>query len=295
MAIVDIGVGLSSNDGTGDSIRDAFIKTNSNFQYLDDATKNLVTGNLTVTGNVTFATVRDSYWTGNFYLNGVEVATVNNLFDGGTVANITIFQDATQATANTTGAVQITGGLGVAKNSYLTDVFAKSLTVAENITTTSFNSAGGIFTGDVATGALSVAGTLAVTGNISGANMSANTAVFTNVQGSIITNAQPFITSLGTLTELSTTGNIEAANITLSGLGKLTAVEASLSGAITVAGNIESAASAVIAGNITGQNISAGIGNFDSATVNNIPSNFHVTNKGYVNSTVVAFALGLGS
>jgi cytoskeletal protein CcmA (bactofilin family) len=295
MAIVDIGVGLSSNDGTGDSIRDAFIKTNSNFQYLDDATKNLVTGNLTVTGNVTFATVRDSYWTGNFYLNGVEIATVNNLFDGGTVANITIFQNATQATANTTGAVQITGGLGVAKNSYLTDVFAKSLTVAENITTTSFNSAGGIFTGDVATGALSVAGTLAVTGNISGANMSANTAVFTNLQGSIITNAQPFITSLGTLTELSTTGNIEAANITLSGLGKLTAVEASLSGAITVAGNIESAASAVIAGNITGQNISAGIGNFDSATVNNIPSNFHVTNKGYVNSTVVAFALGLGS
>jgi hypothetical protein len=295
MAIVDIGVGLSSNDGTGDSIRDAFIKTNSNFQYLDDATKNLVTGNLTVTGNVTFATVRDSYWTGNFYLNGVEIATVNNLFDGGTVANITIFQNATQATANTTGAVQITGGLGVAKNSYLTDVFAKSLTVAENITTTSFNSAGGIFTGDVATGALSVAGTLAVTGNISGANMSANTAVFTNVQGSIITNAQPFITSLGTLTELSTTGNIEAANLTLSGLGKLTAVEVSLSGAITVAGNIESAASAVIAGNITGQNISAGIGNFDSATVNNIPSNFHVTNKGYVNSTVVAFALGLGS
>jgi len=295
MAIVDIGVGLSSNDGTGDSIRDAFIKTNSNFQYLDDATKNLVTGNLTVTGNVTFATVRDSYWTGNFYLNGVEIATVNNLFDGGTVANITIFQNATQATANTTGAVQITGGLGVAKNSYLTDVFAKSLTVAENITTTSFNSAGGIFTGDVATGALSVAGTLAVTGNISGANMSANTAVFTNVQGSIITNAQPFITSLGTLTELSTTGNIEAANLTLSGLGKLTAVEVSLSGKITVAGNIESAASAVIAGNITGQNISAGIGNFDSATVNNIPSNFHVTNKGYVNSTVVAFALGLGS
>jgi hypothetical protein len=295
MAIVDIGVGLAGNDGTGDSIRDAFIKTNSNFQYLDEATKNLVTGNLTVTGNVTFATVRDSYWTGNFYLNGVEVATVNNLFDGGTVANITIFQNATQATANTTGAVQITGGLGVAKNSYLTDVFAKSLTVAENITTTSFNSAGGIFTGDVATGALSVAGTLAVTGNISGANMSANTAVFTNVQGSIITNAQPFITSLGTLTELSTTGNIEAANLTLSGLGKLTAVEVSLSGKITVAGNIESAASAVIAGNITGQNISAGIGNFDSATVNNIPSNFHVTNKGYVNSTVVAFALGLGS
>jgi cytoskeletal protein CcmA (bactofilin family) len=295
MAIVDIGVGLAGNDGTGDSIRDAFIKTNSNFQYLDEATKNLVTGNLTVTGNVTFATVRDSYWTGNFYLNGVEVATVNNLFDGGTVANITIFQNATQATANTTGAVQITGGLGVAKNSYLTDVFAKSLTVAENITTTSFNSAGGIFTGDVATGALSVAGTHTVTGNISGANMSANTAVFTNVQGRIITNAQPFITSLGTLTELSTTGNIEAANLTLSGVGKLTAVEASLSGAITVAGNIESAANAVIAGNITGQNISAGIGNFDSATVNNIPSNFHVTNKGYVNSTVVAFALGLGS
>lgn len=295
MAIADIGVGLTANDGTGDSIRDAFVKTNSNFQYLDDVTKNLVTGNLTVTGNVTFNTVTDSYWTGNFYLNGVEVATVNNLFDGGTVANVTIFQNVTQSTANTTGAVQISGGLGVAKNSYLTDVFAKSMQVAEGLTTTSLNSATGIFTSDVATGSLSVTGTLETTGNISGANITANTAVFTDIQGTLITPAQPNVTSLGTLTALAISGNITAANLSLTGWGKISAVEALLSSDLAVMGNIQAASQLVVVGNITGQNITGGIGTFANATVTDIPTNFHVTNKGYVNSTVVAFALGLGS
>ena len=50
MAIVNIGVGIAPNDGNGDSIRDAFVKTNNNFAFLDAARQNLVTANLVATG-----------------------------------------------------------------------------------------------------------------------------------------------------------------------------------------------------------------------------------------------------
>ena len=46
-------------------------------------------------------------------------------------------------------------------------------------------------------------------GNITGANIIANTAIF----GTLATAAQPNVTSLGTLTSLSVTGNIQTANI----------------------------------------------------------------------------------
>jgi hypothetical protein len=35
MAIQNINVGLAANDGTGDDLREAFIKINQNFQNLD--------------------------------------------------------------------------------------------------------------------------------------------------------------------------------------------------------------------------------------------------------------------
>lgn len=52
MAISDINIGQTPNDGTGDSIRDAFDKVNQNFTFLDESRQNLVTGNLTATGNI---------------------------------------------------------------------------------------------------------------------------------------------------------------------------------------------------------------------------------------------------
>jgi hypothetical protein len=48
-------------------------------------------------------------------------------------------------------------------------------------------------------------------------------------------------------------------------------------------------------GNVTAGNVVAAIGTYANLTVQDIPSNFHVTTKGYVNSLVVAFAIGLGS
>jgi len=102
------------------------------------------------------------------YINGSPVQTAAQAFNGGTVGLATTFNDATQATSTSTGAVRIAngGGLGVTGN-----VWASNIHV------------------DIA-------------GNIRG-----------NLQGNVFTAAQPFITSLGTLTSLGIAGQLTTQNI----------------------------------------------------------------------------------
>lgn len=132
---------------------------------------NLVVGsraniaNLSVTG----FHVGNMYFSGldTIYINGSPVQTAATAFNGGTVGLATIFNDATQSTSSTTGAVRIAnGGLGVAGN-----IWAGNIHVNQ------------------------------------GGNVRAN------VQGNIFTPAQPFITSLGTLTGLSVAGQLTSQTI----------------------------------------------------------------------------------
>jgi hypothetical protein len=71
-----------------------------------------------------------------------------------------------------------------------------------------------------ATGA-DITGTFGATGNITGGNMSAVRGAFTSVVGTLETAAQPNVTSVGTLSSLSVSGNATAANFvgTLNGSG----------------------------------------------------------------------------
>lgn len=121
-------------------------------------------GNLSVSGfhvgNMNFA------GGDTIYINGSPVVTSATSFNGGTVGLATTFACTTPSTSTTTGAVIVTGGLGVAGN-----VFFPNLTIAN------------------------------------GGNVRAN------VQGNIFTAAQPYVTSLGTLTSLAMAGTITAFNI----------------------------------------------------------------------------------
>ena len=101
-------------------------------------------------------------------------------------------------------------------------------------------------------------------GNISGNVANANYAAFA---GNITTAAQPNITSVGTLTSLSVTGNISAGNVSA------TTFTGALSGAATTAGTVTTAAQPNITsvgtltglgvnGTITGVNITANTGVF---------------------------------
>lgn len=309
MSIENIGIGSAANDGTGDSIRDAFRKTNNNFAYLDSLTQNLETGNLTAIGNISLNFTANSYWTGNVYLNGIQVATVGTLFTGGTVsgaAGSTDFLLNTDSSSKTTGAVIVRGGIGVVGNAFIGNTSTYNLTATGQVGAAAINAGSGTFTGSMNTGALTVTGAASATGNLTVGNVSAASSnnskrnvasyfgYFQEVNGTLLTAAQPNITSIGTLSSLAISGNITAANIILSGWGNIIASNATFGGR-TITGNIQVANTVTAGGNVSAANVVAQIGTFSNITVQDIPSNFHVTTKGYVNSLVVAFAIGLGS
>lgn len=147
-------------------------------------------GNLYVAGNVvsTFVNVtgnlvlpQDPYTPGrnvlgniklggsdNIYINGQPVAVGTAGFNGGTVGLPTLFDDGTQSTSATTGAVRVTGGLGVGGN-----IYTNSNVVLQNPARE--------FIG--------------------------------NIRGNVTRAAQPFITSVGTLTSLTVAGQIAGQNI----------------------------------------------------------------------------------
>lgn len=54
-AFLAVAVGASANDGTGDSLRDAFIKVNQNFSNITDI--GFDAGNVTVSGSMSLANV----------------------------------------------------------------------------------------------------------------------------------------------------------------------------------------------------------------------------------------------
>ena len=116
------------------------------------------TGNITVrgfhVGNMNFSGAD------TIYINGSPVVTSAGAFNGGTVGLATTFQSATASTSKTTGAVIVTGGMGVSGNTFVSDIHA--------------------------------------VGN--------NAAFRGNLIGTLKTNAQPSVTSVGTLTSLITSG-----------------------------------------------------------------------------------------
>jgi hypothetical protein len=71
------------------------------------------------------------------YINGSPVQTAAQAFNGGTIGLQTIFQDSTQSTGVSTGAVRILGGLGVGGNVYLANLFVVGPTsnISGNINT----------------------------------------------------------------------------------------------------------------------------------------------------------------
>jgi hypothetical protein len=126
MAITTINVGNTPNDGSGDSIRVAFQKANANFTELQTRIGNLATSGgttgLTVNGpvEITAPTASPGLFTGTFRIRATaldpyfDIATVAQGFSGGPVAGITTFTNPQNSTSTTTGAVVISGGLGVA-------------------------------------------------------------------------------------------------------------------------------------------------------------------------------------
>ena len=182
MAIEIINVGSAPNDGQGDPVRTAYIKTNNNFTELNARAQTSPPATLVgVAGDVAGMY---AYASNDFYFCFQD-------YDGSSII---------WAVLNTSGNVVVTGIASGTSNVAIPS-FSGPVRIG----------VGGV--GNVAvfanTGA-SITGNLTTTGNLNAGNI-----ITGNVSGTLITAAQPNITSVGTLTELTVSGNIlPSANVT---------------------------------------------------------------------------------
>ena len=266
-----------------------------------------------VTGNVTSAV------TANFanYAGNVTLSTQPNITSVGTLVSLDV-------TGNVT-AGNISGANVISSNLYTGTLTTNAQPNITSVgTLTSLSITGNISSGNANLGNLATANFFSGSGanltNIPAGNISGQVANAL-VAGTVYTNAQPNITSVGTLTSLSVTGNISSGNANLgnlvianffSGSGNLlsniqgsnvtgnvtsavTANFANYAGNVTLSTqpNITSVGTLVsldVTGNVTTGNITAGVGSGGSITgANLVSANYFIGNfYGTANSATTA-------
>ena len=169
-----------------------------------------VSGNFDVTGNLTAGNITTAGSAGNITgANNISANTFTSIITTGTapfvVTSTTQVANLNVATSGT--AVAVTG----AAQGNITSVGTlTSLDVTGTVTASAFTANTGVFTGNGA-GLTNIAG-----GNVSGQVANAL------VAGTVYTNAQPNITSVGTLTSLLVSGNANVGNLTTPGVLSVT-------------------------------------------------------------------------
>ena len=241
--------------------------------------------NLDVSGNISVETGSINMLSGTLYVNGDPVATSSQAFHGGTVPNDTRFSSGTNTIYTTSGAVVVSGGMGVSGNVIVGNIVATDVLTANTIN-------GTIATADqpniTNVGTL---GNLVVTNSMSAYSIGVNhltAASYVNATnmtatagytGTLLTAAQPNITTVGNLTTLNVVGGITANSFTgtfvggVSGntTGSATTVTANAQPAITSVGTLTYLD---VSGNVTTSNIDAGAntitttGNVSATNVN---------------------------
>ena len=220
---------------------------------------------LTNTNTIDGATVVPADYSGATYK-----VTANTLGSFITTNAVTV-----TATGNITGGNLLTGGL----------ISATANVTGGNIRTGGLISA----TANITGGNLLTGGLISATGNITGAYIVGNGSLLTSIPagnitgqvanalaaGTVYTNAQPNITSVGSLTSLTVSGNTQSGNLLTGGLvsasGNVTGNYifgngACLTGVITSVANINSGTSNVTVVS-SGGNISVGVGGTSNVAV----------------------------
>lgn len=208
-----------------------------------------------------------------------------------------LLSNTTSSTSNVTGALKVSGGASVAGNLYVAGNVVSTFANIGNLAVTGYHIGDMNFAGadtiyingspvqtavqafdggtiglatvfndttqstSAVTGAVTVKGGIGAAGNVWAGNLQANIGgnVRANVQGNIFTAAQPYITSLGTLTGLSVQGQINSRNIipetnltytigssTSTRYSKIWAFDTDFSGAMTLAGVLTTTANIAI-------------------------------------------------
>lgn len=207
---------------------------------------NAVSGS-NVTGEVNFAATANSVAGANVS-GAVSYATTANSVAGANVSGEVSYA----AIANSVAGANVSGAVSYATTA--NSVAGSNVTGAVAYATTANSVAGANVTGEVglatyATTANSVAGA-----NVSGSVASATTA------GTVTTAAQPNITSVGTLSSVSVTGNVTSGNIESSGTASVgylsvTSSGASITGSVNITGDIGVTGNFNVTGNLNYQNV----------------------------------------
>ncbi len=287
-----INVGTTPNDGTGDPLRNAYIKINTNFSevysraqttppssligkvgdfagmYAYDSSKfyycfadydgsSLIWAELTTTGNISVDSIE----------NGTSNITIPST-DGNVVIGINGTGDVLTVSDDGIYTSNITGTLITSAQPQITSVGTlTTLEVTGNTDTGNIN-----VTGLAAIVGNASAGNIATTGNVNAANVVATAAVIAtgNVQGGNIAtpgnilgtnySATGNVTVDGTIniSSISATGNVEGSGAEFSGnttTGNLSVIGVIESGPQSVVGNIDVSGNLNVIGNVNYENI----------------------------------------
>jgi len=232
------GSGISNAGGSVNTIQ-----FNNSGVLNGSANFTITSGNLvTLTGNFSASNIAGgNLVTANFITGRLTTAAQPNITSTGTLAGLVV-------AGNITPSANITYNLGNNTNRF-NDLYLSNSTIYIGAQTISANTSSVIVSGNLVANMI---------GNVSG---NATTA------GTVITAAQPNITSTGTLVSLSVSGNANIGNIGTAGLitatGNIGGGNINTGGLITATGNITGAniitgGLITATGNITGANIITG-------------------------------------
>jgi hypothetical protein len=242
---------------------------------------------LGVNGNITAANITAN--TGVFTGNGSGLTALNaNNLSTGTVpsARLTGSYAISVTSANTADTVTANAQPNITSVGTLS-----SLAVTGNVTS------GNVYANSGTIGAQILKGEGGNISNIQGANVSGavTSATTATTAGTVTTNAQPNITSVGTLTVLAVDGNITAANITAN-TGVFTGNGSGLSAiaGANVTGTVSSATTATTADTVT-TNAQPNITSVGTLTSLSITGNLSSGNANLGNAASANFFVGDGS
>ncbi len=240
------------------------------------ANGDIITGNIQANANIVAnGNISATYFLGNgSQLTGIDATSIQN---GN--SNVKVYANANVeiSSAGNANVVTITGtGLIIAGT-----VSSSGNAIVGNLSTV----------GNVSSGNLITTGVLSAIGNANVGNIGATAGIFTSVQGTLTTNAQPNITSVGALASLSVIGNANIGNIGTGGLitavGNIGGGNISTGGLLTVTGNanignIGTAGLITASGNIQGANLVTGgvLSVTGNANIGNIGTAGEVTATG---------------
>ena len=212
----------------GAVIRDLNV-TNANLS-IAQVSGNVTTGNVSgTTGTFTNITAGFASLTGN--INVAAVNATNGTFvemqgrvltnaqpyitSIGTQASLAVTGNIT--TGNISGATgaftDVVGTLRTNAQPHITSIGTQSTLTVTSTTTLANVTADGFTTKDLNTTHANIGATASIAGNITAGNVSGTTGAFTDVVGTLRTNAQPHITSIGTQSTLTVTGNVSTGNV----------------------------------------------------------------------------------